>query len=349
MELSRFADIVAGTRTLAELERRNPKLARGLKKMVVEVVDVCDKAYGRLTKTLHQVIALEDSAGADRRAELQAELGEAGSHEWFKNVEKICARLHVLDDVFGERLLKVAAKEEVAPNERSSLDGLIHLLEKSERDIEEDVQKAAGEVGKLIAEAGATGNAAPARDKAQAIIDEIASNMRILRRGKDSLLATGTNGITDILTDPWAVLKAATRAVPAVGLALGLAGIAAAASIIRGFVGGSGQTVVVTLGFMLAGMLVLYLVAATYGVARRPVGPQARLLLWVVALFVSAVFALVLSALTFRLPEPMAELLGLSRPPQVSEEPARNPDRVASRYPDRVGGGHRETASRSNS
>src|SRR5829696_1252023 len=134
MELSRFADIVAGMQTLAELEQRNPELARGLEKMVVEVVAVGDKAYKRLSTTLQRVIALEDAAGARCLAKLQAELADVSNHDWFKKVENICSRLHVLDQSFREGLMKVTTEKEVTPKESLSLHGLIHLLGERERD-----------------------------------------------------------------------------------------------------------------------------------------------------------------------------------------------------------------------
>jgi hypothetical protein len=199
MELTNFANAVAGLNTLAELERRDPKLAAGLETLVEEVVDVCDKAYGRFAETLGQVVALEDVAPSSRRDAVQKRLREAHDHDWFKQVAKICARLGAVDDAFSGRLQQIAVAPGVSASDRRSLGGLIHLLSKHEHDIEDDIRLAAGEVARLIAEAATRGNAGPARAKAQDVLNEISGNMKALLDVRVHILASARRGTNNIV------------------------------------------------------------------------------------------------------------------------------------------------------
>ena len=63
MELRYFANAVAGFNTLAEPNDVIPNSpSYGLERLVDEIVEVCDRAYGRFAETLGQVVALEDAA-----------------------------------------------------------------------------------------------------------------------------------------------------------------------------------------------------------------------------------------------------------------------------------------------
>ena len=87
----------------------------------------------------------------------------------------------------------------VSDSDRRSLDGLIHLLNKHEHDIENDIKFAASDVGRLIAEAATTGNASPARAKAQDVFNEISRNMKALLDVSVHLLGSAKQGVNDIV------------------------------------------------------------------------------------------------------------------------------------------------------
>jgi nucleoside phosphorylase len=195
MQLQHFADAVSGLGTLAEFELRHPGLAAWVQKLTNEVVEVCDRAYGRFADILAQVVALEDGAPASRRDDLQKLLQKTYNHDWFKKVSKICARLHAVDDAFSERLRQIETAPAVSASDSQSLHGLIHLLDKGENAIEEDISRAAGEVARLIAVAGGTGNAAPARDKAQDVLNKLSANMKAARNVKERLLGSSQQGV----------------------------------------------------------------------------------------------------------------------------------------------------------
>lgn len=110
------------------------------------------------------------------------------------------------------------------------------------------------------------------------------------------------------------VIQAAIKAVPAVSYALGLAGIAAAASIIGTFVG-TGVSAVATMGLLLVGMVVLYLFSAltTQGNKHREVPLPAKVILWVITICVSILVICLTTAVTFAWPENLARLLGVER------------------------------------
>jgi 5'-methylthioadenosine/S-adenosylhomocysteine nucleosidase len=200
MELQVYANAVGGLRTLAELERRDPKLASDLEEFVAEVLDVCERAYGRFAATLSQVIALEDADSPRQRAMLQKKLRETYSHEWFKQVALICGRLHALDAAFTGRICRISDAPRVSKSQKKSLAELIRLLTDAEGAIERDIQSASSKVGNLIAKASGSGNAAPARAKAQEILAEINKTMRAAREVRFQFLGSSKRGSRAVMS-----------------------------------------------------------------------------------------------------------------------------------------------------
>jgi hypothetical protein len=113
------------------------------------------------------------------------------------------------------------------------------------------------------------------------------------------------------LADPFKVISAAIAEVPAVRFALGLAGVAAAASVVGTFVG-SGSAAIVTMVAMLLGMLCLYIVSViTTGGEVKPLPLHAAVVLWAVTLFMCAMLSLLTTALAFGWPDHFARTIHL--------------------------------------
>jgi hypothetical protein len=112
--------------------------------------------------------------------------------------------------------------------------------------------------------------------------------------------------------DPLKVVSAAIKAVPAVGLALGLAGVAAAAAIVGTFVG-SGSAAIITMVAMLLGMVVLYMVSIiTTGGEVRPLPLPAAVVLWAVTLFICSMLLFLTTSIAFGWPPNFARTLGVN-------------------------------------
>lgn len=112
---------------------------------------------------------------------------------------------------------------------------------------------------------------------------------------------------------PIKVISIASNAVPAVKFALGLAGIAAAASIVSTFAG-SGLAAFATMAFMLLGMVALYLISVvTSGGKNGLLSPQATVILWAVTLYICFMLTFLTTALGFGWPAPFAKLIGVQQ------------------------------------
>jgi nucleoside phosphorylase len=232
MELQVYANTIGGLRTLAELERRDPKLASDLEEFVAEVLDICERAYGRFAATLSQVIALEDGASPRQRAMLQKRLRETYSHEWFKQVASICGRLHTLDAAFTGRIRRISDAARVSKLQKKSFAELIRLLTDAEGAIERDIQFASSQVGTLIAKASRSGNAAPARAKAQEILAEINKTMRAAREVHFQFLGSSKRGTRAVMSSS---LKAEAQGVDFVIITALEEELRAVTSLLRGW------------------------------------------------------------------------------------------------------------------
>ena len=116
-------------------------------------------------------------------------------------------------------------------------------------------------------------------------------------------------------TNPFSVLRAGIDAVPAVRYALGLAGIAAAGAIIATLIAGYSKTTVLVLGFLLAGMFLLYVFAS---LVTRPTDAQrfsserlaGQLLMWAVTVVMIFFMGMTATAAAAWWPCPWALTLG---------------------------------------
>jgi hypothetical protein len=111
---------------------------------------------------------------------------------------------------------------------------------------------------------------------------------------------------------PWQVLNAARKAVPAVNYALGIAGIAAAASIVGLFVGQT-QAGVRVIGLVFIGMVLLFVFARLAVASDRSVRVAGAVLLWSVLLFFIIFLGFTVSAFATGAPRAWAEFLGIVR------------------------------------
>src|SRR5262249_52372261 len=108
------------------------------------------------------------------------------------------------------------------------------------------------------------------------------------------------------------VIDAARRAVPAVNYALGVAGIAAAASIV-GFFVGKGRESIIILGGIFAAMILLYIFGALVSFSKQGsfIYAAGVLLLYAVLLFFCTFLVFTVSAVAKGWPPAWAHVLGL--------------------------------------
>jgi hypothetical protein len=112
-------------------------------------------------------------------------------------------------------------------------------------------------------------------------------------------------------TDPWSVLKYATDQVPALRYAIGVAGIAGAASIVATFTQGYSIVTTVSVGLLIVGMVVLYLFARLATSKAKAVHNAGLVLMWAVVAFVIAFMVFTTTAVAAGWPCNWAELLHL--------------------------------------
>jgi hypothetical protein len=136
---------------------------------------------------------------------------------------------------------------------------------------------------------------------------------------------------------PLSVLDKARKEVPAVNYALGLAGIAAAASIIIFFVGRSTNSVLL-LGAVFVGMILLFVFSNLINSSSRSNQLAGQFLMWAVSLFFIAFLAFTTSAMVGGWPCNWADFLGVesscrlsdvavkTEPPKPEPAPAPKPE-----------------------
>jgi hypothetical protein len=113
---------------------------------------------------------------------------------------------------------------------------------------------------------------------------------------------------------PIEVLNQARRAVPVVDYAIGIAGLAAAASIVIDFLGDS-RTTLLIVGAMLVGMLLLFLLGRLMKSESAAITAAAIFVTWAFVLFLG----FTTSAMMFYWPQPWAEFIGLKSAPLYFE------------------------------
>jgi uncharacterized protein YraI len=108
---------------------------------------------------------------------------------------------------------------------------------------------------------------------------------------------------------PIEILNTARRAVPAVDFALGVAGVAAAASIVISF-NGNGRTPVIIFGGMLVAMVLLLVFSRLLQLENQALVMAAVVLVWSTVLFFVTFLLLTASAFVFHTPHDWAVFIG---------------------------------------
>jgi len=111
--------------------------------------------------------------------------------------------------------------------------------------------------------------------------------------------------------NPIKILNAAQRAVPVVKFGLGVAGVAAAGSLVIGLLG-YGRVTVLTLGGMFVAMVLLFLFSKMVGAKDRTTQILGQVLATAVTIFVCAFLLFTITAFATRWPEPWVQFLGIS-------------------------------------
>ena len=116
---------------------------------------------------------------------------------------------------------------------------------------------------------------------------------------------------------PMEVLSSARKAVPAIDYALGVAGIAAAGSIIGTFVG-NGKSSAIILGGVLVGMVLLYVFSNLIKSNSPYLQPAGIILLYSTILFFCTFLFFTVTAVAIHWPVPMLKLLSLNEEPTAT-------------------------------
>jgi uncharacterized protein YraI len=121
---------------------------------------------------------------------------------------------------------------------------------------------------------------------------------------------------------PIEILNTARRAVPAVDFAIGVAGVAAAASIVVSF-NGNGRTPVIVFGGMLVAMVLLLVFSRLLLVKTRALVMAAVVLVWSIVMFFITFLVLTASAFVFHVPLDWARFVGAveAQPDMKTEQP----------------------------
>jgi hypothetical protein len=112
-------------------------------------------------------------------------------------------------------------------------------------------------------------------------------------------------------TNPWSVLIYATDRVPALRYAIGVAGIAAAVSIVAALTQGYSIVTTISVGLLIVGMVVLYLFARLVTSKATTVHNAGLVLMWTVVAFVIVFMVFTTTAVAVGWPCNWAELLHL--------------------------------------
>jgi hypothetical protein len=125
------------------------------------------------------------------------------------------------------------------------------------------------------------------------------------------------------------ILRSARQAVPAVDYALGVAGLAAAASIVGAFLGYSRSSIIVLGGIFIA-MILLFAFAGLVKSQSSTVYPAGVVLLYSVILFFCTFLGFTVTAVGFGWPPAWADALGFnSRPAAANQRDPALPARLA--------------------
>lgn len=110
------------------------------------------------------------------------------------------------------------------------------------------------------------------------------------------------------MIDALKILNEARKSVPVVKYALGVVGVAAAASLVSAYVG-QGFASVLLVGFVFVGMILLFLFSELVSSESSSVKLAGVVLLWAVVLFFVTFLALTVSAFVFKAPTAMVKIL----------------------------------------
>ena len=130
--------------------------------------------------------------------------------------------------------------------------------------------------------------------------------------------------LSGIYLEPWRMLQAARRAVPAVDYALGAAGVAAAGAIVSYLIGKE-QASIIIVGGMFVGMVLLFTFARLVSSQNAATTYAGVVLIWADTLFSCAFLFLTASAITFGWPPAWRAVLLPSQDDPVPRKPAVPP------------------------
>jgi phosphohistidine phosphatase SixA len=207
--LSFIADLTKDLDTIAQLEGKSPIIGDDLVQFVKRVSSTCEKAYDHFLEPLAKVARLAAPPKGKQYDDLMKELADAYSHDWFKNVSKICDELEALRIEFGEALNK---HNEAA---KRGLHTMFDAIQYRERTFERNIAETAGKVERLLRDSQSSGNVTPAANAASDARDIIRRRLSEMRVAVNLIIGSAKDGSkllegraeSVLREDPYAFLK----------------------------------------------------------------------------------------------------------------------------------------------
>ena len=206
MELRALETIARGVKTLADLEKENPRLGGDLARFVRTVRDCCDEAYGNLSQKLQLVRNLPENPNNAQLKRVQSDLYAAGDSVWFRDVAKICDRLAVIADGFRSAIQdqgKYAdehsrvVSEDVERKASWDLWSLIGTLDRHEGELKRDIRSAVANVQEELGR----GKLNEARNRAKAIQEKIDYLNSQISQTTNRITGTSPVGLRKLLNE----------------------------------------------------------------------------------------------------------------------------------------------------
>ena len=172
-------------------------LQESVRKFVVDVGKEVDTAFSDVHETLSEIAFLEPSKlSEDKVHELKARLANTYSREKFKNVEKICERLHVLAEHYREHIEPhFSAGDSEGPDSSQ----LFWLLHKHEGAFIHIIRGAVEEILEILDTYSAGGDIDAARERARDGQKELKEALDHVRAAENRMIAGLPKGAKGLL------------------------------------------------------------------------------------------------------------------------------------------------------
>jgi hypothetical protein len=195
MNFGTLSGIIREVDTLAELEAKHPVLGRDLGDFLTRLKTACEKAYEHFLENIQPLTTLDAPPVGQSLKAIREQLGETYSHHWFKNVGRVCDILHSLDDPYGAKLQQIGLTESSGPGATTRLWALVGVIDKHEKNLEEDIESAARSLENALETAVQTGDAMPLRQMAIQQRQQLSEQLRQLQSAVTRSVGTSNRAV----------------------------------------------------------------------------------------------------------------------------------------------------------